>query len=286
MLMHITGLAIFASTDTIALAAAGFVAPWPLRSMGSPQWERARPAATFVEYVLLLALISLLGTVATYPVGYLSGDLSDAFLMRADQAMGFDWVKLYDMVAAHRLVQVIERAFYYSVFVTPLILSAYFARHRQRSRAHLFIASYWLAVIMTLVVFAFFPAKGPLAVSWHGSLPYVPNSGLEQAAIIEGLKQHRIHEVRLDALKGIVSLPSFHTTAAVLYIIAAWPIERLRWPVLLVNLAMLVSIPVEGTHYLTDMIAGAFVAILAQAVMYLVLRHRNNARRQMEEASI
>lgn len=285
ILMRITGLSVVASPHSMmALAAAGFVGPWPL-GIGSRKRQEPSRAATFVEYVFLLALISLLGTIATYPIASLSRDFCDALLMRADRVLGFDWVQFYDVVAAHRSVQVVERAFYDSVFVTPLVLSAYFAHYRQRSRAHLFIASYWLAVMMTLVLFAFFPAKGPVALSWHGVLPYIPNNGIEQAAIIEGLKQHRIHEVPLDALRGIVSLPSFHTAAAVLYMIAAWPIQRLRWPVLLVNLAMLVSIPVEGTHYLTDMVAGAFVAISAQGAMSLLLHASNGVRSGSEKAS-
>ena len=51
--------------------------------------------------------------------------------------------------------------------------------------------------------------------------------------------------------------------SAVLYIIAAWPIRRLRWPLLALNIAMLLATPVEGTHYLTDMIVGAMVAVAA-----------------------
>ena len=46
-----------------------------------------------------------------------------------------------------------------------------------------------------------------------------------------------------------------------LYIACAWPYRRLRWPVFAVNAAMLLSTPVEGTHYLADMLAGAAVAL-------------------------
>jgi membrane-associated phospholipid phosphatase len=192
--------------------------------------------------------------------------------MRADEALHFNWLGWYDVVATHRSIQLVERAFYGSVFVTPLVLAAYFAYFRERARAHLFIASYWLAVVVTLALFAFFPAKGPFAVSAHGIIPYMPKSGFDQAVIIEGLKQQKIHDVPLQALHGLVSFPSFHTAAAVLYILAAWPIARLRWPVLIVNLLMLASIPVEGTHYLTDMIAGALVGASAYATMSFLLR--------------
>ena len=36
---------------------------------------------------------------------------------------------------------------------------------------------------------------------------------------------------------------------------------------LVINVAMLLSTPVEGTHYLADMIAGALVAIAALGIV-------------------
>jgi membrane-associated phospholipid phosphatase len=143
--------------------------------------------------------------------------------------------------------------------------------------AHLFIASYWLAMIGTLLLFLFFPAEGPLAFLWHGPMHYIPQSGLYQAAIIPALKQHAMHDVRLDSLRGLVSAPSFHTTAAFLFVAAAWPSKGLRWPILIVNVAMLMAIPVEGTHYLIDMIAGMVVAVLALLIVRALLSHRGQA---------
>lgn len=273
VLMRLAHLSLVVSPDVIVCAVVGFAALVLLGLIAS-RGVNGQPdaASAFVEYAGLLAFVSLLGVIATYPVAFFSRHFSDPMLESIDQALRFNWVAWYEVVAAHRFLQLLERAFYDSVFVTPLVIAATFAWSRQRSRAHLLIASYWLAVVVTLLLFALFPAKGPLAMSWHGAIPYMPESALDQATIIEALKQHRLHEVRLDALHGLVGAPSFHTTAAMLFIIAAWPIERLRWPVLLVNLLMLASIPVEGTHYLADMIAGIAVALFAQGTMSVLLR--------------
>jgi hypothetical protein len=46
----------------------------------------------------------------------------------------------------------------------------------------------------------------------------------------------------------------------VVFIAAAWPVARLRWFIMPINATMLLATPVEGTHYLADMIAGALVA--------------------------
>ena len=74
------------------------------------------------------------------------------------------------------------------------------------------------------------------------------------------------------ALRGLVCAPSFHTVSAVLYIAAAWSLPRLRWIVLPINFAMILSIPVEGNHYLADMLIGASVAISAIFIVKACMR--------------
>ncbi|WP_447406232.1 phosphatase PAP2 family protein, partial [Clostridium perfringens] len=72
--------------------------------------------------------------------------------------------------------------------------------------------------------------------------------------------------------RGLVSAPSFHTASAVLYIATGWPLARLRWPVLTLSGAMLLATPVEGTHYLADMLIGAAVAGVALSLVAKVRR--------------
>ena len=57
-----------------------------------------------------------------------------------------------------------------------------------------------------------------------------------------------------------------------MYIAAAWPMARLRWPVLVLTSAMLLATPVEGTHYLADMLAGAAVAMVAVLTVAAIRR--------------
>lgn len=283
-LMRLTGLALEIPGNDIGIALAALVAALIFRQFlsGRPD-SRFTVAKQFAGYVALLGFVSLAGVIATYPLACLSRAFSDPILLRSDQALRFQWVSWYEFVSAHRPLQIAGRIFYDSVFVTPVVLCAYFAYFAERSRAHLLIASYWLAVVVTLALFALFPARGPLVHLSHGLIGYVPKNGLDQAAIIEGLKQHRIRAVSLGRLQGLVSVPSFHTTAAILFIISAWPLQKMRWPVLVINVLMLASIPVEGAHYLTDMIAGALVAVLAQAAIVLILRRRDRYTGQVND---
>lgn len=220
-------------------------------------------AGDFIEYVGLFTFVCLAGVIASYPVAHFSAGVRDAWLQKADQYLGFNWIGWYDFVSAHSSLKILGRLAYDSIFVSPVVLFAYFAYQGHRAHAHQFIATFWLAAVITLLLFPFMPAQGPLAFLWRGPIPYMPESGLYQALLIPAVKGHILHRISLSDLRGLVSAPSFHTASAFLYTAAAWPFRRLRWPVLLVNGMMLLAIPVEGTHYLVDMIGGMVVAAVA-----------------------
>ena len=211
----------------------------------------------------VFSLLALMGAVASYPVAALSHGFVDGTLQRIDAAFRFDWLSWYEVVAAHPALQWLGRLAYQSIYLSPAMLLGWFAITRRRDRARAFLAGFWLAAVITLTLFAAMPAAGPLAREWHGVIPYMPDSALWQPELIPALRDHALRRVDLGELRGLVSAPSFHTAAAVLYMRAAWPIARLRWPLLLLNAAMLLATPVEGTHYLADMMLGALVAAVS-----------------------
>lgn len=232
-------------------------------ALSRPQTRGQHIARDAIDHVGLFSLICLVGALASYPVAANTQGFDDFALARTDRLLRFDWVRWYDFVAAHPWLQLAESLAYQSIFVTPAILLGYFAYTGRRAEARLFIASFWVAAVATLLLFPLAPAEGPLAYLWHGRIPYMPQSALYQAQVIPMLRQHEVHSVAVTSIHGLVCAPSFHTVSAVLYIIAAWPIRKLRWPLIALNAAMLLATPVEGTHYLTDMIFGAMVAIAA-----------------------
>jgi membrane-associated phospholipid phosphatase len=242
------------------IAVAGIAARIVLRR---PQTRGGRIARDAIDHVGLFALICLVGALASYPVAANTQGFDDFALERSDQLLRFNWISWYDFVAAHPWLQLAESIAYQSIFVSPAILLGYFAYSGRRAEARLFIASFWLAAVVTLLLFTLAPAEGPLAYLWHGRIPYMPQSALYQAQVIPLLRHHEVHSVAVTSIHGLVCAPSFHTVSAVLYMVAAWPIRRLRWPLIALNAAMLLATPVEGTHYLTDMIVGALVAIAA-----------------------
>ena len=263
--------------DPRAPATLGFAAAFAV--LAGTRWMFHAPATPaqrvlrdLAESVGLFMAIGLLGAIASYPLAADTRGSIDPVLQRVDAALHFDWIALYRTVAAHRSLQLLGIAAYQSIFITPALILGYCAWSDRRAAARAFIVSFWLAAILALGVFRFIPAIGPLATLWHGPIPYMPQSALWEADLIPLLRAQMLHRIDLGELRGLVSAPSFHTASAVVYIAAAWPIARLRWPVLALNLAMLLATPVEGTHYLADMIAGVVVAGAALAVAGMLRR--------------
>jgi hypothetical protein len=236
---------------------------------------RGRQLSAFCEDAVLFLAISLLGVVASYPAAAGTSGFADARLARIDALLHFDWTAWYRVVAGHAWLQDLGATAYATIYVTPMVLIGYFAIHQRRAEARRFLGTFWLAVVLTLALFPLFPAEGPLAYLWHGPIPYMPTSALYQQQLITALRAHAMTDIDLGALRGLVCAPSFHTASAVVFSAAAWPVPSLRRVVVPINLAMLLATPVEGTHYLADMIIGALVALAALAIVRVALARRS-----------
>jgi hypothetical protein len=231
----------------------------------------AAPAATaaqrrtrdFCEYALLMVSASAIGGVASYATASDTQGFVDPLLAGLDTKLHFNWLAWYQMVIHHPVLQHLGAAAYSSIYFSPVILLGAMAWSGDRSAAQRFLFTYWLGAAMTLALFPLFPAKGALEYLWHGPIPYMPTNNLYQGSIIPALRQHTFGEINLGALRGLVCAPSFHTVCATLYIVTAWPMRRLRFVLVPLNMAMLLSTPVEGTHYLSDMLMGFAVALVA-----------------------
>ena len=224
-------------------------------------WQRI--VRDFCEYIGFFLFISLLGATATYPAAAATSGFADPALARIDAVLGFDWMDWYMLVVDQPWLQTAGSLAYANIYLSPVLLLGGLALSGERARAQLFLVSFWLAAVITMLLFLAVPAVGPLSYLWQGPVPYMPTSGVYQAELLPLLRDNLLGTVDLGALQGLVCAPSFHTAAAVIYIAMAWPCRYLRWPLLLINGAMLLSTPVEGTHYLIDMIAGAIVGLFA-----------------------
>lgn len=252
------------------LAIAPLVRAWCLRD--GRRWSIV--AAHVVEYYTLFMAMALIGAISSYPVAAMSQGFADAGLQRVDELLQFDWLAWYRLVAAHRSLQLLGIIAYQSIFLTPALLLGWFAVTGQRRQAHRFLAAFAIAAVLTLVIYSQMPAVGPFSYLWHEPIPYMPVSELWQPDLIPALRDHSLSVVDVGQLRGLVSAPSFHAASATLYIAAAQRCGPLRWWLTAIPCAMLLSTPVEGTHYLIDLILGAGVALVAWFFATLLIRWR------------
>lgn len=116
------------------------------------------------ESVGLFMAVGLLGAVATYPLAADTHGSIDPLLQRIDLALHFDWLAWYRTVAAHRTLQLLGTIAYQSIFVTPALILAYCAWADKRAEARGFLVSFWVAAMLSLAAFRFFPAIGPFEI--------------------------------------------------------------------------------------------------------------------------
>lgn len=270
ILMHFAGLTIDPTDFNTLVYATVFAAlaaiRWTWRNPGSNTTRIVRDIA---EYFGVFTALSVTGALASYPIASFTHGFADEALHGIDLALNFNWLGWYELVATHPTLQVLGRIAYAMIYVSPAILLGYLAVTNQRREALDFIAAMWMAALITLICYRFMPAKGPLSYLVEGPLPYLPVSDLWQANLIPALRANMAPVVDLGHLVGLVSAPSFHTAAAVLLVSFGVRQRHIGVPLVLINLAMLWSTVVEGTHYLSDMILGALVALVAVGIVRL-----------------
>jgi hypothetical protein len=276
ILLHEAGLSISVTPAALGFSAWALVAAAACIHFRAPATPGQAIARDLVEGISAFALVSLLGAIASYPLAAGHHPLVDTELEQVDLTLHFHWLSLYEWIAGHAWAQIAGRIAYLSIFATPAALIGYFAWTGRRAESRLFVATFWVAVVITLSLFPLFPAAGPFSRLWRGSVPYMPLSALYQDQVIQALRQHAIQTIDLGELHGLVCAPSFHAASAVIYIATSLRVKGLRWPLITLNVLMVLATPIEGTHYLVDLLAGGVVAGIALWLTpRLIYRTRN-----------
>jgi membrane-associated phospholipid phosphatase len=142
---------------------------------------------------------------------------------------------------------------------------------RRPHASRLYIFSTTLAMILTMALFALWPAAGPWTMEG-----FRPSSHQAMAeAYLRAVKLTHVHPVSTAQTEGIVSFPSFHTIVAVLSALALWRVPRVRWFGLVVSVLVCISTVTTGWHYLIDVAGGLVVAFAAWALATRLLPNKD-----------
>jgi hypothetical protein len=231
----------------------------------------ARPTAIVSD--LCLSLLQFLVAVSVFlPLTYLAATpafpLLDAELAKLDTILfGFEWDTAAQWVAAQPLLEwlLVKAYFSFNWQIFAVLLIGSFTRPGDSNGE--FIWQFFIGIIVASAVFVFTPALGKIG---HAGTGYLQ--------ILTDLRGGLWRVFDYDKLDGIVTFPSFHTTAAILLVYA---VRQHGWALAVfvpINVLMIASTPMIGGHYLVDLPGGVVVAVAAIAITKVIRKTRLKVR--------
>jgi hypothetical protein len=225
-------------------------------------------AHTFTWLALLLCFVSS-ASVLSYLCVTVNAPVIDGTLVRFDTSIGFHWLIVYGWVHSHPAIQTILRLAYESGGVQLLAVPALVGLMGRREELSEFVLLVMLAGVLVLLISTPFPASSTFVhfgVSDPGTASTVSHFDL--------LREGTLREFDLRQMQGLVSMPSFHTVLAVLYVNALRNVPYLRIPSTVLNVVMIASTPTQGGHYLADVFAGLLLSALTIFALRRLLQQR------------
>ena len=190
----------------------------------------------------------------------------DAWLADIDQRLGFVWPDAVAFVQRYPLLDSLSTAAYASSLPQLALLIPILGLSGKTWILDKLILSVFLSLAITLAIWAAYPSLGSATYFYQQGYD-VDYSGLvlgkdyvdAMLEIYNGIDR----QLSLSDLEGIVSFPSFHTVLALLGILASWHVRYLRWPYLVLNCLVILSVPVDGSHHMIDVPGGIAVGLMS-----------------------
>jgi len=254
--------------------------PWVFLSIGGIlatsffyRYRRPNPQlCALTEAAAQLLLILLFGILLTYAAVAAKFPYVDAELYAIDNAIGFSRHGYLKFFAGRPwLAQILEVAYFCMLPQLALVPAIMFlAKKFER------VQRMMVAIVISLLATAFISVLTPSLTAFVyvdlAQMASVPADIYTPAPTLEALRAGTMRAVRLDHLEGLVSFPSFHTTAAMIF---AWTLRKVRYVGLagiLLNLTLIAATPLVGAHYFIDLVGGAVVAFAAMALSHWLCR--------------
>lgn len=205
---------------------------------------------------------------STYLAMSVGMPLADETLAAADAFIGMDWKTVMEFVDANPVLATIFNlaygSFSYQLLLWPIVLACM----GRQARAYQTVASYAVLCMLSSLISVWWPAVGTYVFYAYDSIT-LQNIDTKFAYFF--LQQ--FNAVRSDPefvwsmmnSAGILTFPSVHAAVAVLCAWAAWDVRGLRYPAVMLNIAMALSTVPVGSHYLVDVVAGMGVAAISIA---------------------
>jgi membrane-associated phospholipid phosphatase len=226
------------------------------------RWRRFPRLAHFAHTWLTLMLFTNAAVILNFILtGILPLPRWDEALATTDRALGLNWLDMYQWLTRHPAIAAGAQTAYMSLGPEMLVLLVALELLGHHSKARTFLRWFMVSAIATLGIGILIPAAGAFV---YYDLPVASITGY--VAQWADLRNGTMRTINPLDNQGLVVFPSFHTALAVLCACAAWPLRLLKFPLLALNLLIILSSPAMGGHYFVDIIAGFILAALTISV--------------------
>lgn len=222
------------------------------------RFARLRWVAAFVgDFCFSAAQIGTFSAISaplTYILARANLPMIDAQLGAADHALQFDWTVMHEWVVQHSTIHDVLRWAYFThinqCWVLIALGSLWFPGRCNAELTWCFMLSLMICCTVSVIL--------PSLAMGGDAGSYIP--------VVNSLRAGEPMTFDWDQAEGIVAFPSFHAALAVIYCYAA---RHRLWaliPFAALDTLMLISTPPIGGHYLSDLIGGIAVALIAIGV--------------------
>jgi hypothetical protein len=235
-------------------------------------YQKYRPDPALVSMLMgasFLTAFSAAASVLNYFLLTKAGERIDDLLVAADRMLGFDWYRMMLAMADHPLLNAVFFQVYNFVLPEIALLVVTLAWTGQSEKVYRFCLAVAAGALIAIAIWTIVPSLGakslytlPAAVENHLTLSVNTQYGRELVALLHNGPGF----ITPKDLRGLIAFPSYHAVLALIVVWYARSIPWLRWPLLAINLVVLICTPEQGGHHLIDVLAAFPVTALALAI--------------------
>jgi hypothetical protein len=228
---------------------------------------RCREIASTLAWMTLLLCFVAAFDLLQYLCATVAAPLIDERLLSFDGVFGFDWLRVYGWVCSHPALQHVLQIAYASLLAQGLAIPVMLGLAGRREELSEFVLLFMLAGILLLLISTPFPASSAFL---HFGITDPGTSST--VSDFYPLRRGTFRVFDMVPAQGLVSMPSFHTTLAIIFVYALRRMPRLSLIAIALNVTMILSTPTQGGHYLADVLAGLLLSALAIAALRTAMR--------------
>jgi len=262
-LYNLTGFAIpYANGPYISSAVISAACSFGLLFLLKPS-----PLTTFMNAISQYTLFSLSSVMLCFAAATSGSPLADETMIWFDEALGFHWNDWFELLRHSYRIHTVLGFSYNSFFVQPVLGFLIVAIAKRKHLADEYIICSVVAMIITAAIFTILPVTTAwfhVGVSMSDiqrlHLPTSPNDWIHQLLAVRS-GERSLPELPTSA--GLIGFPSFHVIGGLLNIRLFWHFRPVRYPMTALNVILILATPIDGGHYVADIIGGAAVLIIS-----------------------